>query len=149
MELLDHIDKLTSAELAELILVQQKVLEEAKAVVDRAKTVAKSRRTAEGMELHGDVAMVFTPSKKFDPKTAAGALKPSELASICVPKPDATMAKKVLGEHSPQYQACLKDHGYSLTVREANDSDRLVALAMANPAERENTEDFELDSSLL
>lgn len=147
MEMLEAIDGMTNAELAQLILDQQKVAEEAKALVDRAKAVSKSRRKESGTELHGDIVMVFAPSKKFNAKRAASALPPATLHSISLPKPDATLAKKILGEHSELYKACLEDYGFTLAVREATDADRLVELAMSNPADSD--ESFELDPSAL
>jgi hypothetical protein len=140
MEMLELIDAMTEAELADLILKQQRVMEEAKAVIDRAKTVSKSRRAEGGLEVHGDVAMIFSPDKKFDPATAARTLTQEQLLSISVPKPDATKAKKVLGEHSELYKACQKDNGLKLTVREATDADRLIVIAMSNPSDDESFE---------
>lgn len=145
MELLEHLDDLPNTELAALIREQQKVLEEAKALVDRAKTVAKKRREGKGvgLELHGDVAMVFSSGKKFDPKMAVKSLDRHRLNQISISKPDATLAKKILGEDSEEYQSCLKDNGFTLTVRPATDDDRLKALE--ERAETPQDEVFDLD----
>lgn len=147
MELLDNLDKLSNAELADLIREQQQIAEEAKALVDRAKTVAKSRRTKVGLELHGETTMLFTSGKKFDAKTATRALPAETLQRISVSRPDATLAKKILGEESDLYESCLKDNGFTLTVREATDDDRLKALAErdAQVPDVRGDESFELD----
>lgn len=147
MELLENLGTLSNEELAEVIREQQQVIGDANALVDRAKAVVKGRRKEPGVELHGNTAMVFSPNKKFDAKTAARTLAPQTLAKISVPKPDATRAKEILGEKSDLYRACLKDYGFKLEVREATDDDRLKALderAAENP-EVPADEVFELD----
>jgi hypothetical protein len=147
MEMLERLDGMTQAELAQVIEEQQKVMAEAKAIVDRAKTISKSKRTTAGLEVYDDVAMVFAEDKKFDAPTAVRALTKEQLRKICVLKPDATMAKKVFGEHSELYKACQKDNGFKLTVREATDADRLTVLAMSNPFQAEDADEvLELDS---
>lgn len=148
MEMLEALDGMDSAELSQLIYDQQKVMENAKTLIDRAKVLAKARRTESGVELHGDVAMVFSEDSKFDALTAARVLSKEQLRSISVPKPDATLAKRVLGEHSELYKACKKSNGFKLTVREATDADRLVELAMSNPADIDD-EVLDLDPSTL
>jgi hypothetical protein len=145
MELLENLDSLSNEELAQVIREHQQTISEAEAVVERAKTIAKGRRREPGLELHGNVAMVFSPNKRFDPKTAARTLAPQTLAKISVLKPDATRAKAILGEESDLYKACLKDNGFKLEVREATDDDRLKALAEQGSTEGLADEVFELD----
>lgn len=145
MELLEHLDDLSNAELADLIREQQRIVEEAKTLVDRAKAVAKKRRKDVGLELHGDTAMVFTSGKKFDAKTASRNLSQDQLLAISVPKPDATRAKRMFGEDSEEYKSCLKDNGFTLTVREATDEDRLKVLSEKSA---EDTEIFDLDETI-
>lgn len=143
MELLEHLDDLSNAELAALIREQQKVEEEAKALIKRAKAIAKGRRKEVGLELYGDTALVFSSGKKFDAKTAIKVLDRTRLHQISILKPDATLAKKILGDDTEEYKSCLKDHGFTLTVREATDEDRLAALA-ETPADVDD-EIFELN----
>ncbi|MCP9209700.1 hypothetical protein [Streptomyces cucumeris] len=145
MEILEHLDDMSNAELARLIFEQERVAAEAKALVDRAKVVAKSRRKEVGIEVHGNVTFAFTAGKKFDAKTAARHLSPQQLLEISVPKPDANQAKKVLGENSELYKKCQKDNGYTLTVRETTDDDRLAVLATSTP--RISDEEFEIVES--
>lgn len=134
MELLDNLGSLSNAELADVISEQQRILNEAKTVIERAKEVVKSRRKEIGTELHGNTALVFTSGKKFDAGYALAALPPDVLQTVCAPKPSPTLARAVLGEKSPLYQACLKDHGFTLTVREATDKDRLEVLTQRGAA---------------
>lgn len=135
MELIDNLDKLSVSELADLILEQQRVAKEAADLVDRAKAVAKSRRTGLGTEIHGDVAMVFTSGRKFDARSAARNLTAEQLRSICELKPSAAKARKVLGEDSPEFTKCQVDNGFTLTVRPATDDDRLKAIDTSDDAE--------------
>lgn len=122
---LDDIDKLDDAELAEFILEQERIKKEAADFADRAKVIAKARRGGNlGLDLQGDIAMVFTSGEKFDGKLAARNLTPVDYQRILLPKPDATMARKIF-EHEPEkLAACMKDNGPTLTVRKATDEDR-------------------------
>lgn len=127
---LDDIDKLDDAELAEFILEQERIKKEAADFADRAKVIAKARRGGNlGLDLQGDIAMVFTSGEKFDGKLAARNLTPVDYQRILLPKPDATMARKIF-EHEPEkLAACMKDNGPTLTVRKATDEDRAKYVA--------------------
>jgi hypothetical protein len=129
MELLDRLDTLDNAELAELITEQQKVLSDTKALIERAKVIAKSRRKEAGLELHGNVAMVYSTNQRFDESTAVKNLTPADLHRISTIKPDATLARAIFKDDPKKLQACMKDHGLKLEVREATDADRLAVLA--------------------
>lgn len=142
MELLDNLDKLTNAELADLIKEQQRILGEAKVLIDRAKAVAKSRRKEPGLELHGDVVMVYSTNERFDESTAMKNLAKDDLHRICVPKPDATMARAAFRNEPDKLKLCMKSHGLKLEVREATDEDRLKVLA---DRASDDIEVFELD----
>lgn len=122
---IDDIDELGDEALAEFILEQERVKKLAGDLADRAKVVAKSRRGGKlGLDLRGDIALVFTSGEKFDAKAAARGLSPVDYQRILLPKPDATMARKIF-EHEPaKLAACMKDNGPSLTVRRATDEDR-------------------------
>jgi hypothetical protein len=124
MDLAEHIDELSDDELAELILRQQEAMATAKDIIDRAKAVVKSRNKELATRVYGNVAMVFISGRKFDAVTARRNLSAEEYRSICMPKPDATLAKKILGEESAAYARTQKDNGWTLTVREATDKDR-------------------------
>lgn len=135
----DDIDNLNDAELAAFILEQERIKKDAADLADRAKMVAKRRRGNNlGLVLQGDIALVYTSGTKFDAPTARRNLAPEDYARILLPKPDATMARKLF-EHEPdKLNACLKDNGPTLTVRKANDEDR----AKAETAKPQGDEDF-------
>lgn len=48
--------------------------------------------------LAGDYILKVQPNVRFDAATARKVLTPEEFESILLPKPDSTLAKKVLGE---------------------------------------------------
>lgn len=138
MELLNHLDQLSSAELADLVLKQQQAKADAETLIDRAKAVLKSRRSDEGLEMHGNVSAVFTSGKKFNAKLATANLTPEQLQAISVRKPDATLAKDFLDADT--YAKCQADNGFTLTIREATDKDRLAVLASQRSQDTESLE---------
>lgn len=129
MELLDNLDRYSNEELARLIHEQQAELEKTKAVIDRAKAIAKGRRKQPGLELHGDVALVFSPNDRFSGTKAAKNLTAVELAKISILKPDPTLARKVFANNPERLALCLDKGDLKLEVREATDGDRLKILA--------------------
>lgn len=135
----DDIDNLNDAELAAFILEQERIKKDAADLADRAKLVAKRRRgNTLGLVIQDDIALVYTSGTKFDAPTARRNLAPEDYARILLPKPDATMARKLF-EHEPEkLEACLKDNGPSLTVRKATDEDR----AKAETTKPQGDEDF-------
>jgi hypothetical protein len=143
MELLDNLDKLSEAELAELIAEQQKILSETKALIERAKAVAKGRRKSPGLELHGSLALVYSTNDRFDEGKAIQNLSTADLHRISVSKPDATTARLVFKNEPEKLKACMKSHGLKLEVREATDEDRLKVLDEKAPAS--DDEVFELE----
>ena len=85
-------------------------------------------RTKEaGTRVFGDVAVNAAPNNRFDAALAKANLTSRQYDAICVSKPDATLAKKVLGEDSPAYRATLKAGDWRVTIRFATDEDREMA----------------------
>lgn len=140
IDMIDRLHELDPHELAALVLRQQKAAAEAKELIERAKEIAKSRRTEEGIEIHDGIAMVFTPYRKFDGPTAKRNLKPADFKKILMEKPDATLARKLFENEPDKLEKCLKDYGFSLTVREASDED----YKKADNVSGTNDEDFSL-----
>lgn len=136
---LDNLDNLTDAELADVILEQERIKKEAAELADRAKAVAKSRRGGSlGLDVQGDIALVYTSGEKFDAKLAARNLTPVDFQRILLPKADATLARKIFENEPAKLAACMKDNGPTLTVRKATDDD-LAKFAESQP---QNDEDF-------
>ncbi|MFE0472495.1 hypothetical protein ACFW2V_12865 [Streptomyces sp. NPDC058947] len=144
MELLDNLDKLSEAELAELIAKHQKILSETKALIERAKAVAKKRRKEPGLELHGGLAMVYSTNDRFDEGMALRNLSTADLHRISVSKPDAATARLIFKNEPEKLKACMKSHGLKLEVREATDEDRLKVLNEKAPPV--DDEVFELEN---
>jgi hypothetical protein len=143
MDLMDNLDVLSDVELAELIHRNERIKKEAGDIAERAKAVAKARRGGNlGLAIHGDLALVYGSGAKFDAKTAAMNLSPVDFQRILLPKPDATMARKIFANEPGKLELCLKDSGPSLTVREATDEDR-AKIAASAPV---NDEDFVIRS---
>lgn len=140
----DDIDTLSDDALAAFILEQERIKKDAADLVDRAKAVAKHRRGSNlGIDIQGDVALVYTSGSKFDAPTAKRNLSAEDYKRILLPKPDATMARKLF-EHEPEkLTACLKDNGPTLTVRKATDEDR--AKYLASRPSGDDSEDFSFD----
>lgn len=125
LDLMDNLDELDDSQLAAVILEQQKVKSTAEELVNRAKAIVKRRRgDSLGIDIQSGIALVYTSGTKFDAKTAQRNLQPEDFQRILLPKPDATLARRIF-EHEPEkLQACLKDNGATLTVREATDEDK-------------------------
>lgn len=92
-------------------------------LAEKAKTEMGKRTAEPGLRLFGDVAVNAALNRRFDPALAKKKLTPKQLAAISVLKPDADLAKALLGEKSDAYKSILKDHGWRLTVRFATDDD--------------------------
>lgn len=104
----------------------------ADSLLEEAKNVIKSRTQDAGTRIFGDVAVVTTTNQRFNADLAKKLLDEVTYRSICVPKPDAAQAKRVLGES--RYMQVCKDHGFKLEVRGVTDADH-EALAAAQDAE--------------
>ena len=136
---IDDLDALSDAELADLILEQERIKKEAADLAEQAKIIAKGRRGGDlGLDIQGDIALVFTSGEKFDAKLAVRALSGDDLKKILLPKPDATLARKIFENEPDKLAACMKDNGPTLTVRKATDDD-LAKYAASQPS---NDEDF-------
>lgn len=140
----DDIDNLDDAALAVFILEQERIKKEAADLVERAKAVAKYRRGGNlGIDIQDGVALVYTSGTKFDAPTAKRNLSAEDYKRILLPKPDATMARKLF-EHEPdKLDACLKDNGPTLTVRRATDEDK--AKYLASRPSGDDDEDFSFE----
>lgn len=128
MELIDHLDKMTNAELAKLILDKQRIMEEAKDLVEKAKQVCKGRRREVGIEVHGGITLAFEPQKAFDAARATQNLSAAELHRISILKPDAATARAVFKNDQKRLNLCLVDKGMKLAVREATEKDLRTTL---------------------
>lgn len=138
---IDDLDALSDEDLAALILEQARIKKDAADLEERAKAVAKARRGGTlGLDIQGDVALVYTSGEKFDGKLAALRLNPVDYQRILLPKPDATMARKILGSEPEKLALCMKDNGPTLTVRKATDED--LANYKASRPKGESDEDF-------
>lgn len=93
-------------------------------LVDEGKAELRKRISESGTRVHGDVAVNAAPNRRFDATLAKENLTKRQYAEICLTKPDATLAKKILGEDSTAYQSTLKPGDWRLTVRFATDEDR-------------------------
>lgn len=142
MELLDALPGMSPDELARVIAEQQKILSEAKTLVERAKDIAKGRRaeTGTGTEVHGGIALVYTSGTKFDGPTAKRNLTAEEYSKILLPKPDAALARALFKTEPDKLDLCLKDNGLTLTVRQATEEDYERADNDGTPASAD--EDF-------
>lgn len=122
---IDDLDALSDADLADLILEQERIKKNAADLADRAKVIAKGRRGSSlGIDLQGDIALVYTSGAKFDGVLARRHLAAEDYKKILLSKPDATLARKIFENEPEKLEACLKDNGPSLTVRKATDEDR-------------------------
>jgi len=121
----DDIDitELDEVELAAYIAKKEAQMKLLKDEADRAKKILKARTSSAGVRIFGEVAVIAKPNHRFDPGYARTNLSPEDYRAICILTPDATVAKKILGEDTDTYRKCLKDHGWSLTVRPATEDD--------------------------
>jgi hypothetical protein len=69
----------------------------------------------------GDYIVQVRHNRRFDAATAKRNLTPEEYAAILVPKPDSTLAKKVLGANG--YAATQADYGWKKTIVPVEDAD--------------------------
>lgn len=140
---IDNLDELSDAQLAALILKQERIKKDSADLADRAKTVMKYRQGSTlGLDIQDGIALVFTSGTKFDAGTAKRGLSAEDFKRILLPKPDATMARKLFENEPEKLEACLKDNGPTLTVREATDEDR-SRYAASRPAGH-GDEDFSI-----
>jgi hypothetical protein len=93
-------------------------------LVEGAKKEMRRRTSSAGTRVFGDVAVNAAANNRFDATLAKANLTGRQYEAICVSKPDATLAKKILGENSPAYRATLKPGDWRITVRFATDEDR-------------------------
>ena len=138
---IDMLDNLSDAELAEVILEQQKAEKAAKEIVEHAKGIAKSRRGNKvGTEVHGGIAFAYTSGMKFDGPTAQKNLSAEDFQRIVLPKADAALARALFKNQPKLLALCMKDNGPTLTVRPATNDD----LERAENVKPRNEEDFHI-----
>jgi hypothetical protein len=109
--------------------------EYAQGLADLALDELKSRTKVEGTTLYGDTVAVAYRTKRFVAKTAKAVLTPTQYAAICAYKPDAKLAKKVLGEDSVEYQSSCEEYGWTVKLREATEEDYEVELGRSSVRE--------------
>ncbi len=142
VDLIDMLDKMSDAELAKVILEQEKVKKEAADIADRAKMIAKSRRGGTlGTEVHGGIALVYTSGVRFDAALAKRNLSPEDFKRILVRKADATLAKKIFEGEPEKLALCQKDNGPTLSVRPSTAADEINATG----SEADSGEDFVIE----
>ncbi len=130
---IDDLDALSDAELADLILEQERIKKDAADLADQAKTIAKGRRGGKlGLDIKDGIALVYTSGAKFDGGLARRVLSKEDYEKILLPKPDATLARTIFKTQPEKLEACLKDNGPSLTVRKATEDD-LAKFAESQP----------------
>lgn len=136
---IDDLDMLSDAELAELILAQERIKKDAAELAEQAKTIAKSRRGGTlGLDIQDGIALVYTSGAKFDATLARRGLSAEDYKKILLLKPDATLARKMFENEPKKLAVCLKDNGPSLTVRKATEEDE-AKFAESRP---KNDEDY-------
>ena len=91
---------------------------------EKAKDELKSRTRNPGMRIFGDIAVVAKRNRRFSGKKAKSLLSTVQYAAICVTKPDSAKARTLLNEDSPLYKSLLDDHGWTMEIRTATESDR-------------------------
>lgn len=128
------------AEFANIRLAEAKLASD---LAERAKEELRKRQPRTGTTILGNVAVIAARPRRFDADLAKQKLTSSQLAAISVTKPDATLAKKVLGKDSELYGSVCKEGKATLTIRNASDEDRQAA-EIAETAERVNPSSFEI-----
>ncbi len=95
--------------------------EQAKALTDEAAELAKSLNLEVGNHPAGRYMVQVQEVKRFDPATAEKVLSPELFQSILVPKPDTTLAKKMLTGY--EFESCQKMSGTKVVIRDITDED--------------------------
>lgn len=116
-------------------------------LAEKAKEELRNRKPRNGVTILGDTAVVASRPMRFDAALAKANLNKRQLDAISVAKPDATLAKKVLGENSPVYRSVCKEGKITLTIRTATDEDRQKA-EIADTAESVADNDFRIGGYL-
>lgn len=107
-------------------------------LADAAKDEIRRRKPRKGVTVFGNTAIVAKYPESFNADLAKDRLTPAQYEAICVSKPDATRAKKILGgADSPLYKSVCKPGKAALEVRPATDKDHQAA-ADLDEAERVN-----------
>ena len=95
--------------------------EQAKALTDEASELAKSLDLSVGNHPAGRYIVQVQEVKRFDAATAKRVLTPELFNAILVPKPDASLAKKMLTGY--ELDQCKKDYGTKVLINEVKDED--------------------------
>lgn len=118
-----NLSDLTTDALAEYVARKEAMAKRLSEQADAAKKILKTRTCERGTKIFGETAVIAKPNRRFNDDYARTRLTPDQYKSICIQKADPVVAKRVLGEDSEAYAKCLKDSGWSLTVRPATDDD--------------------------
>ena len=132
------------AEYANRRLVEAKLATD---LAEKAKEELRKRQPRNGVTIFGNTAVVASRPMRFDAALAKANLNKRQLDAISVSKPDATLAKKVLGADSPVYRSVCKEGKITLTIRTATDEDRQKA-EIADTAESVADNDFRIGGYL-
>ncbi|MBQ6358832.1 MAG: hypothetical protein IJI97_07795 [Clostridia bacterium] len=132
------------AEYANRRLVEAKLATD---LAEKAKEELRKRQPRNGVTIFGNTAVVASRPMRFDAALAKANLNKRQLDAISVSKPDATLAKKVLGADSPVYRSVCKEGKITLTIRTATDEDRQAA-EIADTAESVADNDFRIGGFL-
>lgn len=93
-------------------------------LADGAKEEIRRRQPRKGTTVLGDTAVIAKYPETFSAELAKANLTDQQYKAICVSKPDATRAKKLLGGDGPLYRSLCKPGKASLEIRPATDKDR-------------------------
>lgn len=116
-------------------------------LAEKAKEELRNRKPRNGVTIFGNTAVVASRPMRFDAALAKAKLNRRQLDAISVSKPDATLAKKVLGADTPVYRSVCKEGKITLTIRTATDEDRQAA-EIADTAESVADNDFRIGGYL-
>lgn len=116
-------------------------------LAEKAKEELRNRKPRNGVTIFGNTAVVASRPMRFDAALAKANLNRRQLDAISVSKPDATLAKKVLGADTPVYRSVCKEGKITLTIRTATDEDRQAA-EIADTAESVADNDFQIGGYL-
>lgn len=116
-------------------------------LAEKAKEELRNRKPRNGVTIFGNTAVVASRPMRFDAALAKANLNRRQLDAISVSKPDAALAKKVLGADTPVYRSVCKEGKITLTIRTATDEDRQAA-EIADTAESVADNDFRIGGYL-
>lgn len=114
---------MTNEELAHYMDVTQAKKNAFESLFESAKEEWRSRHKDASTQVFGDTAVNTALASTFSADKAKRMLTDRQYAAICVTKPDAKLARKVLDENSSLYRSLLTPSKPRITVRRATDED--------------------------